>query len=194
MRKTACVFKQELKSLKTKKVWKKINANQMDIFYSDLTITFEYFLFQLMPKTKKSFLHNWEPLEGDLMRETQSGRMAEKNIVTLDPIYDPKNEEFIYNYRRDTKAPLVAAYGSELLIAEKAPKGEKKDKKDKKKKDPYSHMVVLTERMPHRLADAPQLTYPETLYVLDRSLEGYETAYDKCGPMRVNDRMIGFNP
>lgn len=41
--------------------------------------------------------------------------------------------------------------------------------------------------------DSPQLTYPETLYVLDRALEGYEVAYQKCGPMRVNDRMIGFN-
>ena len=47
--------------------------------------------------------------------------------------------------------------------------------------------------MPHRLNNAPQLTYPESLYVLDRSLEGYETAYNKCGPMVVNDHMIGFN-
>ena len=54
-------------------------------------------------------------------------------------------------------------------------------------------MMVVTERIPHRLADAPQLTEAESLYVLDRSLQGYQTAYDKCGPMRVNDRMIGFN-
>jgi len=51
----------------------------------------------------------------------------------------------------------------------------------------------VTERIPHRLAGAPQLTYPESLYVLDRALEGFETAYEKAGPMRVNDRMIGFN-
>lgn len=115
-------------------------------------------------------------------------------MVTLDPIYDPKNEEFIYKYRRETNEPLVAAYGSELLVPEKAPKGEKKDKKDKKvKKDPYNHLVVITERIPHRLADAPQLTEAESLYVLDRSLQGFETAYEKCGPMGVNDRMIGFN-
>lgn len=44
-------------------------------------------------------------------------------MVTLDPIYDPKNEEFIYKYRKETKEPFVAAYGSELLIPEKAPKG-----------------------------------------------------------------------
>lgn len=52
---------------------------------------------------------------------------------------------------------------------------------------------MITERIPHRLAEAPQLTYPETLYTLDRALEGYEVAYDKSGPMRVNDQMIGFN-
>lgn len=29
---------------------------------------------------------------------------------------------------------------------------------------------------------------------MDRSLEGYETAYERCGPMYINDRMIGFTP
>ena len=43
------------------------------------------------------------------------------------------------------------------------------------------------------LATSPQLTYPESLYVLDQSLTGFEAAYEKCGPMRVNDHMIGFN-
>lgn len=54
-------------------------------------------------------------------------------------------------------------------------------------------MDVVTEHIPHRLASAPQLTYPESLYTLDRSLEGYENAYNKCGPMWVNDNMIGYN-
>ena len=54
-------------------------------------------------------------------------------------------------------------------------------------------MNVITEHIPHRLSHAPQLTYPESLYVLDRSLEGYENAYNKCGPFLVNDNMIGFN-
>lgn len=145
-----------------------------------------------MAKTKKSFLQDWTDVGGPnsgIVRDSKTGREGERSIVTLDPIYDPKNEEFIYNYRRETKAPLVSAYGSELLIPEKVPKGEKKTKAD-----PYNHLLAVTERIPHRLADAPQLTYPESLYTLDRSLEGYETAYDKCGPFRVNDRMIGFNP
>ena len=53
-------------------------------------------------------------------------------------------------------------------------------------------MVVITERIPHRLANAPQLTEAESLYTLDRSLQGFQTAYQKCGPMKVNDRMIGY--
>lgn len=31
-------------------------------------------------------------------------------------------------------------------------------------------MAVVTERIPHRLVDAPQLTYQESLYTLDRAL------------------------
>jgi hypothetical protein len=75
---------------------------------------------------------------------------------------------------------------------EKPPKTA--DKKQKKvENDPYNHIAVITERIPHRLVDCPQLTYPESLYVLDRALEGYETGYEKCGSFRVNDRMIGLN-
>ena len=39
----------------------------------------------------------------------------------------------------------------------------------------------------------PQLTYPESLYVLDRSLEGYEHLYHKTGAFQVNSDMIAFN-
>lgn len=53
---------------------------------------------------------------------------------------------------------------------------------------------VINERIPHRLAGAPQLTFEESLYVLDRSLEGYEHAYNQCGPFVVDDSMIGFTP
>lgn len=74
---------------------------------------------------------------------------------------------------------------------EKPPKNT--DKKQKKlENDSCNHIAVLTGRIPHRLVDCPQLTYPESLYVLDRALEGYETAYEKCGSFRVNNRMIGF--
>ncbi len=52
---------------------------------------------------------------------------------------------------------------------EKPPKTADKNQK-KEAADPYNHIAVITERIPHRLVNAPQLTYPESLYVLDRSL------------------------
>lgn len=150
-----------------------------------------------MPSQKEqSFLHNWTEVGGPnsgIVRD-QSGREGERRIVALDPIYSPANEKFIYQYRNETKTPFVAAYGSEVLEFQKPTAEQKKDAQTAQSlKDPYTHMAVITERIPHRLAGAPQLTYPESLYVLDRALEGYETAYHKVGPFRVNDQMIGFN-
>jgi hypothetical protein len=50
-------------------------------------------------------------------------------------------------------------------------KPKKSDKNQKKEKsDPYTHVAVITERIPNRLAESPQLTYPESLYVLDKAL------------------------
>ena len=39
----------------------------------------------------------------------------------------------------------------------------------------------------------PQLTYPESLYFLDNSLQGYKHLYDKAGPFQVNSEMMGLN-
>ena len=79
-----------------------------------------------MSKVKKSFLRDWSDVGGvgsPIVRENNTGREGERSIITLDPIYDPKNEEFIYKYRRETTEPFVAAYGSELLVPEKPKKG-----------------------------------------------------------------------
>ena len=150
-----------------------------------------------MSKKDQSFLHNWVDVGGPnsgIVRESNTGREGERRIIALDPIYSPANEKFIYDYRRESNVPFVKAYGSEILEFQKPTAEQKKDKQVAESlKDPYQHIAVITERIPHRLANAPQLTYPETLYVLDRALEGYETAYQKVGPFRVNDQMIGFN-
>lgn len=73
-------------------------------------------------------------------------------------------------------------------------KDDKERKKSEKELKKRVYMTTITEHIPKRLAEVPQLTFGESLYVLDRSLEGYETAYNKCGPMYVNDKMIGFTP
>lgn len=148
-------------------------------------------------KKEQSFLNNWVEVGGPnsgIVRENQTGREGERRIIALDPIYSPSNEQFIYNFRKETKLPFVSAYGSEVLDFQKPTEQQKKDKNTLQTlQDPYEHLAVITERIPHRLSQAPQLTYAESLYVLDRALEGYETAYHKVGPFRVNDNMIGFN-
>lgn len=151
---------------------------------------------------------NWIPFQGSgfedgLVREKTTGREGERRTYELDPFYDVKNESYIYKYRRDTKSPLVASYGSEKLTFDQVKpliahqitgKDEKERKKNEKEFKKRVYLSTITEHIPKRLAEVPQLTFGESLYVLDRSLEGYETAYNKCGPMYVNDRMIGFTP
>ena len=57
---------------------------------------------------------------------------------------------------------------------------------------PRNNFRVVTERLPHRLTSCPQLTFDESLYVLDRALEGYRFLYHSIGPFDVNSNMIGF--
>lgn len=69
-----------------------------------------------MGKEKEhTFLYNWNEVGGPdtgIVRESSTGREGERRIIALDPLYDPKNEQFIYNYRKDTRVPFVNAYGS----------------------------------------------------------------------------------
>ena len=58
---------------------------------------------------------------------------------------------------------------------------------------PKNQFNVVTEHIPHRLTNVPQLTFPESLYALDESLQGYEHLYNRAGPFHVNSEMIGLN-
>ncbi len=59
---------------------------------------------------------------------------------------------------------------------------------------PKNNFKVITERIPVRLTKCPQLSYDESLYVLDRALEGYNFLYRNVGPFDINSNMIGFTP
>ncbi len=60
---------------------------------------------------------------------------------------------------------------------------------------PLNWNKAVTERLPHTLEVAPQLSYGESLYVLERSLEGFEFLYKQGGePFAVNSKMIAFTP
>lgn len=54
-------------------------------------------------------------------------------------------------------------------------------------------MRVLTERIPLRLNQLPQLTFEESLYALSEAFRGYKDCYNKLGPFEITDEMIGIN-
>ena len=51
---------------------------------------------------------------------------------------------------------------------------------------------VVTERIVHRLIDAPQLTFPECQYILREVLLGFSFLYRKVGFFDISSKMIGF--
>ena len=111
----------------------------------------------------------------------RDGRNGQEWHYVLDNRYDPAEEKLIYGKRRDATAPIVQAWGSDNTV-----KGSGLQ--------PLNNFRAVTEPISNRLTDIPQLTYPESLYVLDRSLDGYEHLYHKAGPFQVNSDMIGFTP
>ena len=83
---------------------------------------------------------------GNIYRDRE-GHEAEESKFTLNNRYDPAHEFDIYEQRRKTDFPVVKAYGAEVTPTGSglAPKNE---------------FRTLTERIPHRLSNVPQLTYP----------------------------------
>jgi hypothetical protein len=53
---------------------------------------------------------------------------------------------------------------------------------------------VKTERIPYRLGEIQNISLPETLYILQETLVGYKTIFEKYGPVRIDDNMIGVTP
>lgn len=60
-----------------------------------------------MSKKQSTFLRNWTDVgspDSGIVRESATGREGERRIIALDPLYDTKNEQFIYNYRKNWSA------------------------------------------------------------------------------------------
>lgn len=55
-------------------------------------------------------------------------------------------------------------------------------------------MGIVTEPISRTLENTPQLTFSESLYVLEEALKGFEYAESQCEPFLVNEKMIGFTP
>ena len=97
-----------------------------------------------MSKDKKKNLDDWTPLVGSPFPNLvghKNGLVGERNETFIDHLYDPSNEEHIYDFRNSSKAPLVRAYDSLLL---KPPKKEAGDKTEKKNPETKPKMAVIT--------------------------------------------------
>ena len=92
------------------------------------------------------------------MRNKEDGREAEEYHHSLENRHDPSSEATIYEARKRSNLPIVRTYDHQF-----AGKG-------KKETGPNSKFRVITERIPHRLSQSPQLSFDESLYVLTRSL------------------------
>ena len=135
-------------------------------------------------KFKPAIGNEWQVLnrtDHGAIYQDQNGREAEEYNYNLNNRYSPAGEFDIYEQRRVSTLPIVKAYGAEHTTVGGA-------------LNPKNEFRVLTERIPHRLSQTPQLSYPESLYVLNESLRGYEHLYHKAGSFKVNPDMIGFTP
>ncbi len=77
--------------------------------------------------------------------------MAEKRIITIDSEYDIDDEVAIYKMREHNNEALVRTLGTKNLNPDSTASvlcaGQRK-------------VFVFTEKMPHRLSECPQLTFP----------------------------------
>ena len=94
--------------------------------------------------------------------------MAEKRIITIDSAYDIEEELAIYHMRQHNNEALVRTLGTQNL-----------DPNYMTNNICASQMKVFvyTEKMPHRLSECPQLTFPETLLFLRESLKAFERIF-----------------
>lgn len=121
-----------------------------------------------------------------IMRSAEGVEADEYNI-SISHDYSVRDELEIYSYRKTQDLPLVRIVSVEVRDA--APAGG------------FCQggvlnlsAIVRTERIQQTLADAPQISFPEALYVLSESVIGYRELYNKVGPFEITDRMIGFTP
>ena len=114
----------------------------------------------------------------ELYKNKFNGLVAEKRVVELDSRLPLAGEKRIYNYRCTNTDGLVKTYQAQPLESD----GDKGVCGCGHKQ----RMQVYSERIPHRLSQLPQLTFPESLYLLKESLNSYEVVYQKMGPLNVN--------
>lgn len=97
----------------------------------------------------------------EIVSSNMGNGIGELRVIPVDPRHDMDKEMDIYSYRKN-RPPLVRCLGAESMKA-----------KSKTMCGNEQTVKVLTERIPKRWSELPQLTFPETLYALGESLKGY---------------------
>lgn len=90
-----------------------------------------------------------------VVRSNKGRGEAELHQIVLDPRYDTDREAEIYNYRQKINNSLVKCFGYESNIGKKTTLCGNEQ-----------NCRVLTERIPKRWNQIPQITFPESVYAL----------------------------
>lgn len=114
----------------------------------------------LTPKEELAITNDeWQQIRYEpnrrILENLRTNLEAEYQLVKLDPIYTPDHELDIYLYRKHTDSALVKIYGAEHVKNSQAPLCGN-----------VETLKVITERIPRRLSELPQLVLPEALYFL----------------------------
>ena len=117
-----------------------------------------------------------------LLRNRQTDQQAQLHSVILDPKRDIQQEYDIYNYRRKQQKALVGVYAAQEMQNEQS-----------KLCGNQRIVKVLTEHIPVRCPQLPQLPFPDSLYLLSECLTGFNECYQTMGPFEVTPEMIGVN-
>lgn len=99
----------------------------------------------------------------------------------MDSRLSPEQNEDIYEERRTQNDNLVTVFHIQKEDSQLLCQGKE-------------FLIVRTERIPYRLSEMNNLSFPETLYILRETAVGFRTITDFFGPVMITDEMIGFTP
>lgn len=115
------------------------------------------------------------------MKNIETGEEAEEYSVIYEPKYNILREFELYEYRRGQGLNLVRVLFAERENSNYICAGTEV-------------VRVKTERIPYRLSEIQNISLAETFYILQETLVGFKTIFEKYGPIRIDDNMVGVTP
>lgn len=115
-----------------------------------------------------------------LLYNTQTGQSLEEYTIPLDGRLQPLQEFQRYEFRRTQNLNLVTVHHVQKQESEYLCSG-------------MDYIKVKTERIPYRLSELNKVSVQESLYILQESLIGFKTIFERQGPIHITADMIGLN-